>query len=205
MVDWRESDEVNCSLAPLSTRSFTIRAVKQFERKESAMSDTSTVFVFIATYGSVDDAREDYEAVKELHRQGVIGTYDAAVVEKGPGGRVHVHKHEKPTQHGAWTGIVVGAVVGILFPVSIIGSAIIGGVTGGLIGHLWRGMSRGDMKDLGETLDEGQAALVVIGRSELAKKLEKAMSRAQKQIEKELKVAAKDFEKELEAAERAAQ
>src|SRR5579859_674512 len=75
MVDWRESDEVNCSLAPLSTRPFTIRAVKQLERKESAMSDTSTVFVFVATYASVDDARQDYEAVKELHRQGVIGTY----------------------------------------------------------------------------------------------------------------------------------
>ncbi len=98
----------------------------------------------------------------------------------------------------------MGAVAGILFPVSLIGSAIVGGVAGGLLGHLWRGMSRGDMKELGEALDEGQAALVVIGRSELAKKIEKATSRAQKRIEKQLKVNAKDFERELAAASKEA-
>lgn len=168
------------------------------------MSD-KTVFVFIATYGSVDGALQDYEAVKELHHMGVIGTYDVAVVEKDPDGKVHVHKREKPTQHGAWTGIVVGAVVGILFPPSIIGSAIVGGVAGGVIGHLWRGMSRGDMKDLGEALDEGQAALVVIGQSKLTQKLEKAVAHAQKQVEKELNVDSKDLEKELEAASKEAE
>jgi uncharacterized membrane protein len=183
---------------------FTIQAVKQPERKESAMSDNNDVFIFIGTYSRVNDTLQDYEAVRELHRQGVIGTYDAAVVEKDPEGKVHVHKHEKPTQHGAWTGVAVGALAGILFPVSLIGSAIVGGVAGGLLGHLWRGMSRKDMKELGEALDEGQAALVVIGRSELAKKIEKATSRAQKQIEKQLKVNAKDFEKELAAASREA-
>ncbi len=168
------------------------------------MSD-KTVFVFIGTYADVDYAQQDYEAVKELHRAGVIGTYDVAIVEKDPEGKVHVHKHEKPTQHGAWTGIAVGALVGILFPPSIIGSAAVGGVAGGLIGHFWRGMSRGDMKELGETLDEGQAALVVVGRSELEKKLEKAMAHAQKQIEKQLKVDQKELEKELEAASKEAQ
>jgi uncharacterized membrane protein len=190
----------NRTLAPVSTISFT----KQLERKESVMSD-KTVFVFIGTYANVDYAQQDYEAVQELHRAGVIGTYDVAVVEKDPEGKVHVHKHEKPTQHGAWTGIAVGALVGILFPPSIIGSAAVGGVAGGLIGHFWRGMSRGDMKELGETLDEGQAALVVVGRSELEKKLEKAMAHAQKQIEKQLKVDQKELEKELEAASKQAQ
>jgi uncharacterized membrane protein len=164
------------------------------------MTENNNVFVFIATYESMSDARQDYEAVKELHHQGVIGTYDAAIVQKDPDGKVHVHKHEKPTQHGAWTGIVVGAVVGILFPLSILGSTTIGGIAGGVIGHLWGGMSRGVMKELGEALDEGQAALVVIGRSKLAKKLEKATARAQKQIEKQLKVSQREFEKELEAA-----
>ena len=48
------------------------------------------------------------------------------------------------------------------------------------------------------------AALVVIGRSELAKKIEKATARAQKRIEKQLKVDAKEFEKELEAESKVA-
>ncbi len=168
------------------------------------MSDTNNVFLFIGTYSNVGDAQQDYDAVKELHRQGVIGTYDAAVVEKAADGKVHVHKREKPTEHGAWTGIVVGAVVGLLSPLSVIGGAIVGGVAGGVAGHLWRGMSRKDMKELGETLDEGQVALVVIGRSELAKQIKKATSRAQKRIEKQLKVNAKEFAKELEAESKVA-
>ena len=164
------------------------------------MADNDTVFVYIATYGNVDDAWLDYDAVKDLYSRGVIGTYDAAVVQKDPDGKVHVHKREKPTQKGAWTGAAVGAVVGILFPPSLVAGAAVGGAVGGLIGHLWHGMSRSDMKDLGETLDAGSAALVVIGKSELPKKIAQATAHAQKTIEKELNVDAKDFEKELASA-----
>jgi uncharacterized membrane protein len=169
------------------------------------MADTKNpvVFVFIASYGSVDDAEMDYTAVKQLYHDGVIDTYDGAVVEKDADGNVHVSKHEKPTQKGAWTGVGVGAVVGVLFPPSIIASAAVGGVAGGVIGHVWRGMSRSDMKDLGDTLDAGTAALVVVGKSSLADKIAKATAKAQKKVEKQLNVDAKDFNKEL-AAEAAA-
>lgn len=159
------------------------------------------VFLYLAAYDSEDDARLDFDVLSELHAAGVVGTYDAALVVKGEDGKVHVHKREKPTQHGAWTGIGVGAVVGILFPPSIIASAVVGGTAGGVIGHLWRGMSRGDMKDLGELLDTGQAALVIIGRSKLEETLERELKRANRRLEKELKVDAKELEKELAAAE----
>ena len=105
-------------------------------------------------YDDIADAEADYEAVFDLHAAGLVGTFDSAVIEKEDG-KVHVHKTEKPTQHGAWTGIAVGAVAGILFPPSIIGTAIAGGVAGGVAGHLWKGMSRSDLKDLGEALDDG--------------------------------------------------
>ncbi|HSS04254.1 MAG TPA: hypothetical protein VLK89_03570 [Solirubrobacterales bacterium] len=49
---------------------------------------------------SIADA--DFEAVLALHSAGAIGTFDAAVIEKTDDGKVHVHKTEKPTQHGAW-------------------------------------------------------------------------------------------------------
>ena len=169
------------------------------------MADNQNVFVFIASYGSVDDALMDYTAVKQLYSDGVIDTYDAAVVEKDADGNVHVSKHEKPTQKGAWTGIAVGAVVGVLFPPAIIPMAAAGGVAGGVIGHLWHGMSRSDMKDLGENLDAGTAALVVVGKSSLADKIAKATAKAQKTTEKQLNVDAKDFDKELEAESKAIQ
>jgi len=169
------------------------------------MADNQNVFVFIASYGSVDDAMMDYTAVKQLYIDGAIDTYDAAVVQKDADGNVHVSKHEKPTQKGAWTGIAVGAVVGVLFPPAIIPMAAVGGVAGGVIGHVWHGMSRSDMKDLGETLDAGTAALVVVGKSSLADKIAKATAKAQKTTEKQLNVDAKDFDKELEAESKAMQ
>ena len=163
------------------------------------MSD-NPVFLYLAAYDSEDDARLDYDALLELHAAGVVGTYDAALVIKGEDGKVHVHKHEKPTQHGAWTGIGVGALVGILFPPSLIASAVVGGAAGGVIGHLWRGMSRGDVKELGELLDTGQAALIVIGESKLEEALERELKRANRRLEKQLKVDAKELEKELKKA-----
>ena len=167
------------------------------------MSD-NPVFLFAAAYDSVADADADFEAVLDLHAAGAIGTFDAAVIEKADDGKVHVHKTEKPTQHGAWTGIGVGAVLGILFPPSLIGTAVVGGVIGGVTGHLWKGMSRGDLKDLGEALDTGQGAILVIGESKLEEALEKALTRATKTVEKELKADAKALRKELEKAEKEA-
>jgi hypothetical protein len=63
-------------------------------------------------------------------------------------GKVHVNKDETATRHGAWGGAAAGAVIGILFPPSIIGTAIVGAAVGGVSGHLWRGMSRNDVKEL---------------------------------------------------------
>lgn len=157
------------------------------------------VFVYVAAYDSEADARADYEVLKDLHAGGLVGTYDAALVTKDDDGKVHVHKHEKPTQHGAWTGVGVGAVVGILFPPSIIGSAIVAGAAGGVIGHLWHGMSRGDVKELGEALDAGDAALVVVGRSKLEETLDRELKRADRRIEKQVKADAKELEKQLQS------
>ncbi len=146
----------------------------------------------------------DYAAVKDLYSKGVIDTYDAAVVNKNSDGTVQVSKHEKPTQKAVWTGALVGAVVGVLFPPSIIPMMAAGGLTGGMIGHLWAGMSRGDLKEFGDTLDYGTAALVVVGKTRLADKIANATAKAQKRIEKQLKVDAKNFDKELDALAKAA-
>ena len=155
------------------------------------------VFLYVARYSSEDEAREDYQLLVDLHAAGVVGTYDAAVVTKDDH-KVHVHKHEKPTQHGAWTGIAVGAVVGIIFPPSIIGTAAVAGVAGGLIGHFWGGLSRSDVKALGDFLDEGQAALLVIGKSKLQEVLDRELKRATKSMQREIKADRRHVEAALE-------
>jgi uncharacterized membrane protein len=69
------------------------------------------VFLYIGVDDSWADAEADYDVLKELHSGGVVGTYDAAVITKDADGKVHVSKHEKPTQHGACSGLVVGGLI----------------------------------------------------------------------------------------------
>jgi uncharacterized membrane protein len=160
------------------------------------------VFLFLGVYGNPVDARADLELVRDLHAAKIIGTYDAAVAVKEADGSVTVSKWEKPTQHGAWTGIAAGAVVGVLFPPSIIGMAAVGGVAGGLIGHFWRGMSRKDVHELGELLDSGEALLIVVGQDKLDEQLRKAGLKAENQVEKQIDMDGKELDTQLAAAEK---
>jgi uncharacterized membrane protein len=164
------------------------------------MAKTDGVFLYVGTYPDRADAEADYRVIKDVHLAGAIGSYDAAVITKDARGRVHVNKDEMATRHGAWGGIAVGALVGILFPPSIIGSAILGGVVGGVGGHLWRGLSRGDVKELGEVIDDGEAALVVIGETKIASALQKAQLKAAKHVEKQLDVDPKALHQEVQEA-----
>jgi uncharacterized membrane protein len=149
------------------------------------MAKADGVFIFVGTYASEVDARADYDTVKALHSVGAVGTFDAAVITKDDEGSVHVNKHETSTRHGAWGGAGVGALVGILFPPSIIASALVGAAVGGVSGHLWKGMSRADVKEFGEAIDAGEAALVVVGQTTIASYLEKAELKAQKRLAKQ--------------------
>ena len=116
------------------------------------MSDNS-MFLYAGDYDSVDDAKADLKALKELHREHLVGTYDAAVITKDEEGKVKiVDKTEKPTQHGGWAGLAVGAAIGVIFPPSILVSGLVGAGAGAFIGHLHGGMSRSDLKEIGEML-----------------------------------------------------
>lgn len=161
------------------------------------MSD-DPVFLYVGVYADTAKAESDLEVVRELHSSKVIGTFDAAVAYKESDGTVKVHR--TASTHAGWTGVAAGAVIGLLFPPSIIGTAIVGGVAGSVIGHFWRGLSRNDLKELGEMLDSGEAALIVVGKDRLEEALEKAGLVAQRHIEKELKVDAKELDKELAKA-----
>ena len=164
------------------------------------MAKPEAVFIYIGTYPTWAAAQDDYTVVKDLHKAGAIGTYDAGVVTKDDGGYVHVNKDEMATRHGAWGGAAAGALVGILFPPSIIATAAVGAAVGGIGGHLWRGMSRADVKEFGDLIDDGQAALLIVGESKLQELVDKAGLKAEKRIAKELNVSPKDVDKAVQEA-----
>jgi uncharacterized membrane protein len=164
------------------------------------MSD-NPMFMYVADYESVEDAKADLEALKELHREHAVGTYDAAVLTKDDEGKVKiVDKAEKPTQHGGWAGLAVGAAVGLIFPPSILVSGLVGAGAGALIGHLHGGMSRSDLKEIGEMLDESEAALIVVGEATIERAVEEQTRRAKKEMKKEVRADAKEMERAIDKA-----
>lgn len=166
------------------------------------MAKQDPVFIFVGTYPDEGMARNDYDTVKDLRALGAVGNYDAAVITKDEGGKVHINKDETATRKLAWGGAGVGAVVGILFPPTIIGSALVGAAVGGVGGHLWKGMSRSDAKELGELLDEGEAALLVVGESKVEEAVDRAITKAERRIAKELDLSTQEVDEELKAAAR---
>ncbi len=133
-------------------------------------------------------------------RLGLVGTYDVGVVTKDEQGKVHIHEHELAAKRGGWGGAVVGALIGIVFPPAIPGTVLAGAAVGAAIGHLWRGLSRSDVKELGDLIDQGEAALLVVGEGKLEEALDKAELKAEKHVAKELDVLWKDVDKAVEEA-----
>jgi uncharacterized membrane protein len=173
-----------------------------------------TFMAYVGVYGSVSDAEVDYDLVKALHTEaGLIDAYDAAVVEHRADGKVKiVKKHETPTRVGGVLGGGVGLATGLvvaLFPFAAIGGGLLLATTGGgallgaVAGHAAAGMSRHDLKELGEQLDEGQAGLVVVAIADMGAKVEQAMAKAEKVQAKELKADAGAIEEDAKAAESA--
>src|ERR1700761_4458260 len=171
-----------------------------------------TFMVYAGVYPSVADAEADYDLVKELHVQaGLIDAYDAAVVERREGGKTKiVKKHETPTRVGSVLGGGVGLATGLvvaLFPFAAVGGGLLlgttagGAILGAVAGHAAAGMSRTDLKELGEHLDAGQAGLVVVAVSDMGAKVEQAMKQAQKVEARQLKADTAEIEADAKSAQ----
>jgi hypothetical protein len=61
-------------------------------------------------------------------------------------------------------------------------------------------VSRGDLKDLGDNLEAGDAAVIVIGESKIQEQLEEAMTNADKVIEQQIDADADELKREIDAA-----
>jgi len=171
-----------------------------------------TFFLFSGVYPDTQSAIDDYDAIKTLHTEvNLIDAYDAAVIERRKDGKVKiVKKHETPTRVGGVLGGGVGLATGLvvaLFPFAAVGGGLLAGTTAGgailgaVAGHAAAGMSRHDLKELGEHLDAGQAGLIVVGVSDMGAKVEQAMKRAEKLERKQIEADLAALERDASSAE----
>jgi len=97
-------------------------------------------------------------------------------------------------------------VAAALFPpvaIGIAGASAGGAAIGAVVGHATGGMSRADLKDLGETLDAGQAGLIVVYETNLADQVAANIKAANRMVTKMADVRADELAEEIRAAQSA--
>jgi uncharacterized membrane protein len=167
-------------------------------------------FTLIASqYAFEEDALADYDAVRSAYEDlGVIDTYDAAVVTKDADGKVKiVKKVEEPTRQGALGGLAIGLAVGALvalFPAVAIGAGLaVGGAAGAALGatagHVVAGMSRSDLKELGELLDAGTSGLIVVAAADMEARVEQAIQRGKDVVKKQVQLDADGLKADIDS------
>jgi uncharacterized membrane protein len=119
----------------------------------------STLDTTVAVYEDRAEAEADWWSLEANAEAGKLTIADAALVENDGGESVIL---DRQSHHGWGKGAVVGAVVGVLFPPSILASAAVGAGGGALLASMTRGLGRRHVQELGEVLDSGRSAVIVI-------------------------------------------
>ena len=134
------------------------------------MSDQKPMLVYAATYDSVSAAETDLDALEQLHKDQVIGSFDAAVIDKQDG-KPHVAKRiDRPSIHAVpeWFG---------------------GGT-----------LPRKELHELAQELTAGQAGLIAVGQPTIEKALDQALTNADKVVKRTVDATTDEITSELQEA-----
>ena len=121
-------------------------------------------------YDDLDQAKQVMSTLGELQKEHSITLEDAVIVEHRSGGKMKLHQ---PSLAGAGAagGALWGGLIGLIFLVPLFGMAI-GAASGAAAGALTdRGIDDNFMKELGDKLPEGGAAVFVLVREATADKV----------------------------------
>lgn len=120
---------------------------------------STLVIVGFPTAKEAEDVRQELAAVQ---REKLIALEDAVVVERDAEDRVHLRQAVNLTAAGALGGGFWGTLVGLLFLNPLLGAAVGAGI-GAASGSLSDiGIDDGFMRELGDTLPSGSAALCLL-------------------------------------------
>ena len=114
-------------------------------------------------YDDVDQAQEVTNTLGQLMKEHSIELEDAVIVEHRAGGKIKLHQPSMAGL-GAASGALWGGLIGLIFFVPLFGLAI-GAASGAAAGALSdHGIDDNFMKELGNKLPEGGAAVFVLVR-----------------------------------------
>jgi len=146
------------------------------------VTNTSTVEIFVAAYGTEDGAASAAKDFQAAERDGAIDLIDAAVIVHTADGKVKIEETGDPSgKKWAKRGAIAGGVVGLIFPPSIILSAAVGGGAGGVWGKVRdKGFKDADLKEIGNSLPPGTSAIIAVAEDRMVEQLERSLVGYQK-------------------------
>jgi uncharacterized membrane protein len=133
------------------------------------MADDNLV-LYTAVYDDVNDALADLGSLDDLHKDELIGKFDAAVIDKENGAPHIVKRLDRPR-------------------IRVIPEDFGGGT-----------LPRKELKESANELGADQAALIVAGEPTLAKAFDKAVTKADKVVKRSLDATSDELEAELREA-----
>jgi len=117
-------------------------------------------------YPDAETAERVRAELVQATKEHLIQLEDAVVVEHRPDGKIKLHQAMSTTGAGAAGGALWGGLIGLLFLAPLFGMAI-GAASGALGGKMSDvGVNDDFMKQLGEKIGPGGAALIALGRSD---------------------------------------
>ena len=134
------------------------------------MTEKTPMIVYAATYASVPAAETDLDAVDQLHHDEMIGSFDAAVIDKQDGKPHVVKRMDRPRMRviPEWFG---------------------GGT-----------LPRKELHEIADQLKAGQAGLIAVGEPTIGKALDQALTKADKVVKRTVDASTDEITSELQEA-----
>ncbi len=134
------------------------------------MSDKKPMMVYAAAYESVSDAMSALDDIEQMHKDKMVGSFDAAVIDKEDG-KPHIHKRmDRPRIR--------------LIPEQL-GSGT---------------LPRKELKEAADTLTGDQAGLIAIGEPTIEKAVDQALEHAAKVVKRTVDADNAEITSELQEA-----
>ena len=134
------------------------------------MPENHELALYTAVYSNVTDALADLEDLEQLHKDEIIGKYDAAVIDQ-ENGKPHIAKRmDRPR-------------------VRVIPEALGYGT-----------LRRKELKEAAEELSSGEAGLIVVGEPTIEKGIDKAITGAAKIVKRSVDATTDEVASELQEA-----
>jgi uncharacterized membrane protein len=134
------------------------------------MAQEKNLLLYTAEYNDVTTALDDLRAIEQLHKDELIGSYDAAVIDKENGKPHIVKRMDRPR-------------------IRVIPEAFGGGQ-----------LPRKELKDAAQELTAKQAGLIVVGEPTIDQALEKAVTGAAKVVKHSVDATTDQIASELQEA-----